>query len=122
MTMRSILQGLSREDLVRFAIEFDYAVDDLLSQAGESEGDNDEEKAVGAWIVSQGSSLFAGVFDNPGRFPTEVLDGGSSFYGFAEVALEERFPAAPVTDNEIQRLGRWPTVSGAEFLSRSGGV
>src|SRR5688572_17986901 len=75
--LRTLLAALDREDLIRFAIEFDYAVNDLVSQCVEEKGDTYHEEDAAGWVVSQGVRQYAKVFDHPEEFPDEVPDWNS---------------------------------------------
>jgi hypothetical protein len=119
-TMRSILQGLSRDDLLRFKSAFDGAIEELLWRVGEGEGKGDggEAKVVAASVVSQGVAYYASVFDNPERFrAAPPTDGG--FDGLADLALDE-LPKPPPTSDAAASLGRWPGISGFVLMSLFG--
>jgi hypothetical protein len=95
--MRSILELMPRKDLERFNEEFDYAVDDLVSQveeAGFGSHSSDTNKGIAAWVISQGKPYFCEVFEHPELFPSEEKPSGQSFYGIVNVVYEERFHEA----------------------------
>jgi hypothetical protein len=106
--LRSLLNEVSRDDLIRFAVEFDYMIDDLVSQATDQEGDTYHEEDVAGWVVSQGLRRYARVFDHVEEFPAEVPDWDHNLKGVATVVMEERF-GKPIPGWGVER---WPTVAG----------
>ncbi|MDY3555826.1 hypothetical protein R5W24_004972 [Gemmata sp. JC717] len=115
-SMRSVLMGCTREDLIRFETEFDNAVSDLVYRVIGDHGDAYTEQEVAGWVISRGLAFFAEVWDQPGRFPAEVPDEGANFYGMAGSVLEERFPGQPVTTAEPYRITFWPKARGSAVL------
>lgn len=84
-TLRDLLNEIGRDDLIRFAVEFDYMTDDLVSQATDQVGDTYHEDEVAGWAISQGLRRFAGVYDGVEEFPAEVPDWDSNLKGMAVV-------------------------------------
>jgi hypothetical protein len=117
-SMRSTLMGCTREDLIRFETEFDYAVSDLVYRVIGDHGDAYTEQEIAAWVISRGLAFFAEVWDQPERFPSEVPDDEASFYGMAGAVLEERFPGQPVTTSEPYCITYWPKARGCDVLGQ----
>jgi hypothetical protein len=107
-SMRSILDALSREDLIRFGVEFDSAVLDLVYHAVGDRGDMYDERDIAGWVVSRGLASYAFVWDHPEQFPAELPTESDSFYGLDGVVFEERFPGQPMTTEEPYRISYWP--------------
>jgi hypothetical protein len=108
--MRSVLVGVSREDLIRFEHEFNDAVSDLVYRVIGEHGDAYTEEEIAGWVVSRGLLRYAAVWDHPDRFPAELPGEGASFYGLAGVVFDKRFPGQPVTTDEPYRISYWPKV------------
>lgn len=107
--LRGLLNGVGRDDLIRFAVEFDYMADDLVSQATEQEGDTYHEQDVAGWVISQGLGRYARVYDGEEAFPAEVPDWDSNLKGMAFVVWEERFGEPMPWQRAVER---WPTCRG----------
>jgi hypothetical protein len=111
--LRGLLNEASRDDLIRFDVEFDYMTDDLVSQATEQEGDTDHEEDVAGWVISQGVGRFTRVYDREEEFPAEVPDWDSNLRGIAVVVFEERFGEPIPWQRAVER---WPTTKGRDLL------
>jgi hypothetical protein len=110
--LHGLLSEVDRDELIRFAVEFDHMADDLVSQATDQEGDTYHEEDVAGWVISQGLRRFARVYDGEEEFPDEVPDWDSNLKGMAVVVWAERF-GQPMPRHSVER---WPTTHGRDLL------
>lgn len=113
--LRTLLMSVDQDELVRFHNEFEYMVSDLVDHVGAHDGDAFHEEDVAGWVVSQGITHFAQVWDNPAKFPDDVPSRRASLKGIAYVVWEQRFGTSSMHRHQV---GRWPTSFGSEVLRR----
>jgi hypothetical protein len=96
--LRAALDGLSRSDLLHFQREWDAAGEHLVrraAEAGRAPADPSLAGEVADWVIAQGRSYYATVYDCPEVFPPNVPDRAVSFYGLVNRVYQERFGEHP---------------------------
>jgi hypothetical protein len=80
--LRQILEGMNREDIIRFKYEFEEAATQLVGEPfinhmeeGTSE---DGAQDIAEWVVSQGHAFYANVWHNPERVPNSLDENQQS--------------------------------------------
>lgn len=95
--LRDLLAALSRDDLIRFAREFELAAVELTCEPftrymiGQSE---DGIEDIARWIVSQGREAYEHVIARPELTPAEVPSEPSSLHGVAQSVFDSRYDEA----------------------------
>ena len=96
LKLRSILEGLTREEIYKFQDEFLDARTELTDETFVIHIDPDESENgtadIADWVVSQGKEYFEEVLKDPRKIPYQVaMDNPEILFGVAEDVYEERF-------------------------------
>lgn len=93
--MKSTLEGLDREGLIRFNSEFEWATRQMSGQRfARVHGDSEDiAEDVASWVVSQGRDYYAKVYADPSLFPNiDTVDvHHGNLVNLAAEVYEERF-------------------------------
>lgn len=92
-TLRRVLTRLGREEILRFAREFEYAAAELTiepyTRYMEYNSDDDVED-VAKWVVSQGKQYYERVIQNPELTPICFPGGDTMLDGVAQEVFHEK--------------------------------
>ena len=94
--LRSILQSMSRDEVIRFDNEFQEAaaqlVDDPFFEFLDANTSEDGAKDVADFVVSQGKNFYSYVWTFPDQIPARIPPGElGTFTGVAVTVFWERF-------------------------------
>jgi hypothetical protein len=92
----SLLESMSREEIIRFDNEFQEAAtqlaDDPFFEFMDADISEDGAKDVADFVVSQGKDFYSNVWRNPARIPAKIPPGeAKSLSGVAAKYFWERF-------------------------------
>lgn len=95
--LSEVLSDLTKEDLIRFAREFEEAAVELTGEPytdymkGQSDDDVED---VARWIVSRGRETYRSVIERPELTPHEVPANPPTLHGVAQAVFHSRYQDA----------------------------
>ena len=106
--LRSVLEDMSRDEIIRFDNEFQDAavqlVDEPFFEFMDEGISEDSAKDVADFVVSQGKGSYASVWEHPDQIPTYIRMGEQkTFSGVASKVFWERFGGKIPSKNEGHR-------------------